>query len=634
MGADPNHALRGTDARMAALEKQVHLLRADLQRAYGEIAKCRRIIQEKDDEIAALKNDNIRLTGEVNALNEAMRRLANEGGDGKLLRRYENPHNPGDTSWNDKRKELLDDEKRYEAAQKGEDLKDPKIGPPAGHPGHRRTFDGPVTYHTTPPCPACGMVECATPLSKTMLDFDGDSRRMSYTRHAGYVTVCGCGRTMQPEFPGLPGTFFGDEALRHILVYATRRSTDSDVAYYFEGLNRAHVSSTSILNARRSISMPLEPTIQYILEELKRASFIQLDETPYRYRKRQGYVWVVRTDRVCLVLALSGRGNDDILPFVGELLDKPVTVDGYSVYLSLFRTLQRCWAHILRDAEDVCISHPKIPYYRELYRSLKLIFHRAKEAAARTAAAGGAPMSTCNRFADEVRDLAARYGSLKFAGTLHSAADNLFTFLRHPGMPPTNNGSERDIRDWVVPIREVSHKFMTERGMRVFSILQSFAATCSRLNLDVGESFLRVLRDPAYNIVREGLSALAPPMLPIHNAPPMLPAPSDTLPMPPHQPALPAAPPMLPAPRPDTLPTSIPAKPPYAAPPQPFHGVGGAGQPALLMLLVMPTFFMQDTFGLIPPPYGWEHVIDHQSLPMHGSLVVWQDRIPQTDWGG
>ena len=114
MGAEPNYTLRGTDARMAALEKQVLLLRADLQRAYGEIAECRRIIQEKDDEIAALKNDNVRLTGEVNALNEAMRRLASEGGDGKLLRRYENPNNPGDTSWNDRRKELFDDEKRYE----------------------------------------------------------------------------------------------------------------------------------------------------------------------------------------------------------------------------------------------------------------------------------------------------------------------------------------------------------------------------------------------------------------------------------------------------------------------------------------------------------------------------------------
>ena len=477
-------------------------------------------------------------------------------------------------------------------------------------------------------------VECATPLSKTMLDFDGDSRRMSYTRHAGYVTVCGCGRTMQPEFPGLPGTFFGDEALRHILVYCTRRSTDSDVAYYFEGLNRAHVSPTSILNARHSISMPLEPTIQYILAELKRARFIQLDETPYRYRKRQGYVWVIRTDRVCLVLALAGRGNDDILLFVGDLWDKPVTVDGYSVYLSLFGTLQRCWAHILRDAEDVCISHPKIPYYRELYRSLKMIFHRAKEAAASIAAAGGAPMSTCNRFADEVRDLAARYGGLKFAGTLHSAADNLFTFLRRPDMPPTNNGSERDIRDWVVSIREVSHKFMTERGMRVFSILQSFAATCSRLNLDVEESFLKVLRDPTHNIVREGLSALARPCCPCTTRRPCCPHPQMHYPCPHTSRRCPLHRPC--APRPAAPPTGrIPAKPSYAALPQlPFHVVGGAGRSALLMLLAIPAFFMQDTFGLIPPPYGWEHVIDHQSLPMHGSLVVWQDRIPQVDWGG
>ena len=37
MGADPNHALRETEARMAALEKQVLLLRGDLQKAYREM---------------------------------------------------------------------------------------------------------------------------------------------------------------------------------------------------------------------------------------------------------------------------------------------------------------------------------------------------------------------------------------------------------------------------------------------------------------------------------------------------------------------------------------------------------------------------------------------------------------------
>ena len=96
----------------------------------------------------------------------------------------------------------------------------------------------------------------------------------------------------------------------------------------------------------------------------------------------------------------------------------------------------------------------------------------------------------------------------------------------HRGLHAYNNGSERDMRDWVVPIREASHKFMTERGVRVFSILQSLAATCSRLNLDVGECFLRVLRDPTYNIVREGLSALARPCCPCTTRRPCCPHPA------------------------------------------------------------------------------------------------------------
>ena len=133
--------------------------------------------------------------------------------------------------------------------------------------------------------------------------------------------------------------------------------------------------------------------------------------------------------------------------------------------MSLFHTRQRCWAHILRDAESVCISNPKILHYRDLYRDLKSTYHRAKNVAAAAAASGGADMDVCNKMADEVRIIAAKYGELKFATKLHISADNLFTFMRYPGMPPTNNGSERDIRDWVVPIREVSHKFMSEKGM-------------------------------------------------------------------------------------------------------------------------------------------------------------------------
>ena len=103
--------------------------------------------------------------------------------------------------------------------------------------------------------------------------------------------------------------------------------------------------------------------------------------------------------------------------------------------MSLFHIRQRCWAHILRDAESVCISNPKISHHRDLYRDLKSIYHRAKNVAAATAASGGADMDVCNKMADEVRIIAAKYGELKFANKLHISADNLFTFMRYPVTP-------------------------------------------------------------------------------------------------------------------------------------------------------------------------------------------------------
>ncbi|MCE2509092.1 MAG: hypothetical protein J4G04_07355, partial [Nitrosopumilaceae archaeon] len=93
---------------------------------------------------------------------------------------------------------------------------------------------------------------------------------------------------------------------------------------------------------------------------------------------------------------------------------------------------------------------------------------------------------------------------------------------------------------------------------------QSFAATCSKLDLDVGESFLRILHDPTHNIVREGLRGPAAlPMLPIYDAPPMLPAPRPaTLPMPAGEMSglVPLTP--EPMPRPATLP--MPAGPSHS----------------------------------------------------------------------
>ena len=490
-------------------------------------------------EIAALRIKINRLKEKYGEKSDTCKKLSGN------LKRYENHNMPGDTTYNKERKKLRDDED----IRSGKFVsKRDAIGPPIGHDGHRVSFEiSDTIHHPIHGCFKCNSTDLThvTHTSKCELDFEGNTRTLSHVNHVGYSMVCERGHVSEPKFPGIPYTAFGPELLKHILVYTTRRATDSDIAYYFSRLYGKIVSHNSIWNARKALSLVLAPIIQYILEEFRKAKFLQIDETTYRYRKKRIYVWVIRCDTATLIVPRLGRGADDIYPYVKDLLDKPVVVDGYSVYPGLFSVIQRCWSHILRDAEDVCINDKKNPLYKELYHKLNVIFRKAKRIAKDTAVYGGAAMHTCNMLADEIRVVAAGYGSLGFAVTLTNAADNLFTFLRYPGMPPTNNNSELDVRDWIIPQRNIRRKFMSEIGMAVFAVLQSFAATCDKLNLDIGKSFMKILDDPLYNVFDDTDAVRAKGGLSdVPRLPPALPAPhtAHMLPKTPIIPALPPAP--------------------------------------------------------------------------------------------
>lgn len=353
---------------------------------------------------------------------------------------------------------------------------------------------------------------------KTVIDFDGDSRRMCVTLHRGHAVRCDiCRRTYRPRFPSIEGTAFGIGALGHILEYAGKKNTDGDIAYYIKNLHRHACADNSVWNARRALAGLLAPTIRRIIDELKRAPYLMIDETPYPYRKGTAYVWVVRTDTASLVVPAAGRAGANAPEFLGDLRHMPVVVDGYAVYYNMFDVIQRCWAHVLLKAEEAhirCKDPARKATYMRLYHRLCNIHRRAKDIAGATLHSGGADARTCLDLEREVGGIAAAYGDGDFATHLNNALPNLFTFLRHPGMPSTNNATERDIRDAVVVQRRFRHKFASPVGMRVFSVLMSFHSTCRKLGVVPRLMFERVAESPGFDVVSYGLSALNPPALP------------------------------------------------------------------------------------------------------------------------
>ena len=195
---------------------------------------------------------------------------------------------------------------------------------------------------------------------------------------AGGLPPCGAGR-------------------RSILEYAGKKNTDGDIAYYMENLHSHTCAANSIWNARRALADMMAPVVRRIIDELGRAPYLMVDETPYPYKKGTAYVWVVRTGTASLVVPAAGRAGANAPEFLKELRHMPV-VDGYAVYYRLFDVIQRCRSHMLLKAEEVhirCKEPARKAAYVKLYHRLCSIHRWAKDIAGATPYPGGADARTC-----------------------------------------------------------------------------------------------------------------------------------------------------------------------------------------------------------------------------------------------
>ena len=435
------------------------------------------------------------------------------------LRQYEHFNISGDTAYNAERdawrKKALDAGSRSEdGAESPSGGKPGRRGAPMGHPGvsHHNKSRRSVT-HSLEQCPKCGKenLKKMRPTVASVVDFIGNTMILAAETHVRERAVClDCRCLVEADWPVISGTMFGEKALGFIVEYSGRKNVDEDIAGYFTNLYGFKVSSSAIWNARKAATRLLERTYAYIMDELKNARFIQMDESPFRIMGCRGYVWLARTDTATFMIMSLDRSMQNLFDHFSDLFLIPVTVDGYVAYPGRFMIIQRCWAHILREAEDLAMAADKGSLEEELHQRLRGIFHAAKRTAAGTAGSGGADTDTCMDLKMQVLAVASLYGKLPFAGTLRNAAPNLFTFLRYPGMPPTNNAAEGDIRDGVVLERKIRQKMTTKEGMHVFAVIHSFTQTCRKLRLVPWKQVVNIVRDRDWNIFDEARRQNAP----------------------------------------------------------------------------------------------------------------------------
>lgn len=307
------------------------------------------------------------------------------------------------------------------------------------------------------------------------------------TEHRCQRVLCpGCGEKAAAALPPkVASSAFGPRLQAAIVTLSVRnRVSRRDTVELCEQLFSSRISTGTVeailTRAADALTVPCED----LLERVRDAGAVNMDETGWRLRGQQRALWGAFTDRHAILAIKAGRHEDHAKALLGESA-AIVTSDRWWAYghLPLARR-QVCWSHLQRDfaahadgltAEKELGEHG-LRICRELFWAWEIFQHTSDRAELKR---------RIRRLQRELKPILrehagkqARYRhSRGFANNLLKVWPALWTFAAKAGVQPTNNHAERALRGAVIA-RKLSLGSQSEDGERRIARLLSAHTTC------------------------------------------------------------------------------------------------------------------------------------------------------------
>jgi transposase len=246
------------------------------------------------------------------------------------------------------------------------------------------------------------------------------------------------------------------------------------------------------------LSEALKPAYEEAASALRQESVLGSDETGH-YHGGQGYwTWCLRAAGFTVFRIDATRATQVLVDLLGEDFGGILTVDYFSANRSFARRYevraQYCWSHLLRDVKFLReLGRPPLLRWADqllaIARGLFRAWHR------RTGADPPRWRRQMERwkraFLEKIRRPPQEADALKLSRRFdRRGAPTYFRFLDTPGVEPTNNATERAIRQPVLD-RRITQGTRSVSGLRWCERAWTAAATCSQQ----GRSTFRFFRD-------------------------------------------------------------------------------------------------------------------------------------------
>jgi transposase len=379
-----------------------------------------------------------------------------------------------------------------------------------GHEGHGRKGHEEGTADRTEDifpesetCPECGKLLLKKGIERrSVLDIPlARPEKISFNLHKRYCPDCRKSFTPQP--PGvLPRSLFGNRLIAKAITMHYLHGVPIERVCEILGIGSGSLAGIFQRCARLLADVP-----QKLVEQYREAPVKHADETGWRTNGKNGYVWLFATSELSIFQFGKSRSAQVPLAVFGkEPLEGKLVVDRYNGYNKVPCSIQYCYAHLLRDVEDL---EKEFPDNGEVSTFTAVVIPLLSSAIKLRKK----PIDDVEFYAQAARirseiqaamdQPALHLGIRRIQDIFRNNKHRLYHWSEDRSVPADNNLAERDLRPTVIA-RKVSFGSVSDAGAQTRSTLMTVVTTQRKRGLDPEQQFTMALdmlaRDPTLDV--------------------------------------------------------------------------------------------------------------------------------------
>ncbi len=299
---------------------------------------------------------------------------------------------------------------------------------------------------------------------------------------------CRCRRQVSPPVPnvieGGSNERFGLRLMLLVVSLKLLGLSYEKIGSLLKLLFDLEMTEAAMLHCVVSVANAFGPRYEELKEELRREASLHGDETSWRVKGKNHWLWAFLGRWSVVYEVDESRGRDVPRKVLGEDYGGTVISDSWPAWNHVGMKWQRCLAHYLRELEDTMKYKSPGKDFFPFAKSLRRILRDSIRAGERVKEDEAERLRIKGRLEARVDGLVESYSSskerncLRCVKRLRREKGMLFTFLGEEGVDWNNNAAERALRSSVV-IRKITYGNQSDEGARAHAVLMSIRETCN-----------------------------------------------------------------------------------------------------------------------------------------------------------